>query len=53
MGVLLILAWKNAGFIGLDRFLLPLLGTPWKQVRPEEVVAPAPVPRAAAAAVTR
>lgn len=25
----LILAWRVAGFIGLDRFLLPLLGTPW------------------------
>jgi thiosulfate dehydrogenase [quinone] large subunit len=31
VGVLLILAWKNAGYIGLDRYLLPLLGTPWKQ----------------------
>ena len=31
LGVLLILAWKNAGYIGLDRFLLPMLGTPWKQ----------------------
>jgi thiosulfate dehydrogenase [quinone] large subunit len=29
--VLLILACKNAGFIGLDYFLLPLLGRPWKQ----------------------
>ncbi len=26
----LVLAWKTAGHIGLDRFLLPLLGTPWK-----------------------
>lgn len=25
----LILAWKVAGYIGLDYFLLPLLGTPW------------------------
>lgn len=25
----LILAWKVAGYIGIDRFLLPLLGTPW------------------------
>lgn len=25
----LILAWKVAGSIGLDHFLLPLLGTPW------------------------
>jgi thiosulfate dehydrogenase (quinone) large subunit len=28
--VLLILAWKTAGYWGLDRYLLPLLGTPWK-----------------------
>jgi thiosulfate dehydrogenase (quinone) large subunit len=27
--ILLILAWKTAGYYGLDRFLLPLLGTPW------------------------
>lgn len=25
----LMLAWKVAGWIGADRFLLPLLGTPW------------------------
>lgn len=25
----LILAWKVAGYIGVDRFLLPRLGTPW------------------------
>lgn len=30
LSVLLILAWKTAGYWGLDRFLLPLLGTPWK-----------------------
>lgn len=34
LGVLLILAWKNAGYIGLDRYLLPLFGTPWKQTSP-------------------
>ena len=28
--VLLILAWKIAGYYGVDRVLLPLLGTPWK-----------------------
>lgn len=28
--ILLILAWKNAGWIGLDRWLLPVLGTPWQ-----------------------
>lgn len=26
----LILAWKVSGYIGLDYFLLPWLGTPWK-----------------------
>lgn len=31
--VLLILAWKNAGWIGLDRWLLPALGTPWSRGR--------------------
>ena len=45
LGVLLILAWKNAGYIGLDRYLLPMLGTPWKQAHPVPVsVARAPVP---------
>ena len=29
--ILLILAWKNAGYLGIDRYLLPMLGTPWKQ----------------------
>lgn len=32
-GVLLVLAWKNAGWIGLDRWLLPLVGTPWQPGR--------------------
>lgn len=26
----LILAWRNAGWLGLDQWLLPRLGTPWK-----------------------
>ena len=29
LGLLLVLAWRNAGYIGLDRYLLPRLGTPW------------------------
>lgn len=33
LSILLILAWKNAGWIGLDRWLLPLLGTPWRPGR--------------------
>ena len=28
--ILLVLAWKTAGYYGLDRFLLPWLGTPWR-----------------------
>ncbi|HVU14521.1 MAG TPA: TQO small subunit DoxD [Phototrophicaceae bacterium] len=28
-GIFLIMAWRNAGWIGLDRWLLPRLGTPW------------------------
>jgi thiosulfate dehydrogenase [quinone] large subunit len=38
--ILLILAWKNAGYLGIDRFLLPALGTPWKQAQLET---PAPL----------
>ncbi len=45
LAILLILAWKNAGYIGLDRYLLPILGTPWKQAalhaRPAAAAAPA------------
>jgi thiosulfate dehydrogenase [quinone] large subunit len=41
LGMLLVLAWKNAGYVGLDRFLLPLLGTPWKQAAAPTPMAPA------------
>jgi thiosulfate dehydrogenase [quinone] large subunit len=30
LGLFLVLAWRVAGLIGLDRWLLPLLGLPWK-----------------------
>lgn len=30
LAVGLILAWKVAGYIGVDRYLLPRLGTPWE-----------------------
>ena len=30
LSLLLLLAWKNAGWIGLDRWVLPALGTPWQ-----------------------
>jgi len=35
VSVLLILAWKVAGYIGLDYFALPFLGTPWRTKEPE------------------
>ena len=38
----LILAWKVAGYYGVDRWLLPMLGTPWHPI-------PARAPQAAAA----
>jgi thiosulfate dehydrogenase [quinone] large subunit len=47
LGILLILAWKNAGYLGVDRYLLPMLGTPWKQTESES---PAPQATAAPAA---
>ena len=30
IAMLLLLAWKTAGWWGLDRWILPALGTPWK-----------------------
>jgi len=33
LSILVILAWKIAGWWGLDRWVLPLLGTPWKPGR--------------------
>ncbi len=29
LSIAIVLAWKVAGYYGLDRFLLPILGTPW------------------------
>jgi thiosulfate dehydrogenase [quinone] large subunit len=31
VGLLLVLAWRNAGFLGVDRGLLRYLGTPWQK----------------------
>lgn len=33
VGVLLVLAWRNAGWWGLDRLVLPAVGTPWHKGR--------------------
>ena len=43
-GILLILAWKNAGYLGIDRYLLPMLGTPWKQPSSKRRHLETPVP---------
>ncbi|MEP7289184.1 MAG: DoxX family protein [Chloroflexota bacterium] len=36
--IFLVLAWKTAGYYGLDRYLLPRLGTPWK-TKPKDTTA--------------
>ncbi|MGH2491876.1 MAG: DoxX family protein [Candidatus Limnocylindria bacterium] len=49
LGILLVLAWKTAGYIGLDRFLLPILGTPWRARTDQEAKrrnGPSPQPAA-------
>jgi thiosulfate dehydrogenase [quinone] large subunit len=40
LAVLLMLAWKVAGWYGLDRFLLPLIGTPWARGSAESLRLP-------------
>jgi len=30
---LLLIAWKRAGAVGLDRWLLPAVATPWPELR--------------------
>ncbi|HTM68286.1 MAG TPA: DoxX family protein [Candidatus Binatia bacterium] len=46
--IILMLAWKTAGYWGLDRWLLRRLGTPWS-VRHEDM-GPLPAPKAGGAA---
>lgn len=46
LGLFLVIAWRVCGYIGLDRWLLPALGLPWKPgalFRPSRVT-PAPAP---------
>jgi thiosulfate dehydrogenase [quinone] large subunit len=33
--IALIMAWRVAGYLGVDRYLLPHLGTPWQHKIPE------------------
>jgi thiosulfate dehydrogenase [quinone] large subunit len=49
LAVLLMLGWKVAGYWGLDRVLLPVLGTPWRG----RTVAMAPVAPPPATPVTQ
>ena len=30
VGMFIVMGWKTAGWIGLDRWLLPMVGTPWQ-----------------------
>jgi thiosulfate dehydrogenase [quinone] large subunit len=38
--ILLVLAWKNAGYIGADYFLLRWLGTPWGHSKGDSIQKP-------------
>jgi thiosulfate dehydrogenase [quinone] large subunit len=44
LAMLLMLAWKVAGYIGLDRYVLPIVGTPWKNKPIAEVAPLVPAP---------
>jgi thiosulfate dehydrogenase [quinone] large subunit len=39
----LVLAWKNAGWYGLDRWALPFLGTPWGRKPPTDSLKTTPL----------
>ena len=39
LAVLILMAWKVAGLVGVDRWLLPILGTPWNNDEPKPVAA--------------
>lgn len=49
LAILVIMGWRVAGYIGLDRWLLPMLGTPWTRGMDAPAVAPTGGRRAAAA----
>ena len=44
LAILLMLAWKVAGYIGLDRYVLPIVGTPWKNKPVADAVPLVPAP---------
>ena len=45
LAILLVLAWKVAGYVGLDYYLLPWLGTPWRTKRIEATAPLVPTAR--------
>jgi thiosulfate dehydrogenase [quinone] large subunit len=51
--VFLVLGWKVAGWVGLDRVLLPLLGTPWQPGKVASVVYRHDAPAAGGAVLNR
>ncbi len=47
LALFLMLAWRIAGYYGVDRYLLPLLGTPWTgslAQKPKETKVTPPAP---------
>jgi thiosulfate dehydrogenase [quinone] large subunit len=48
LGSLLVLAWKTAGYWGLDRWALASLGTPWKNTGTPTVIQAPPGAKVAA-----
>ena len=50
LAVFLMLAWKVAGYYGLDHYLLPMLGTPWESLRMTRATTAPTAPPAASAA---
>ena len=44
LAVMLMLGWQVAGYYGADRFILPLLGAPWRPGKVFQRGSPVPVP---------
>jgi thiosulfate dehydrogenase (quinone) large subunit len=51
MTVFIILGWKVAGYYGLDRYLLPILGTPWNRGRAKDQTVQTPPTHSAASRI--
>src|SRR6478672_3638981 len=46
LAVMLMLGWQVAGYYGADRFILPILGAPWRPGKAFQRGTPVPVPAA-------